>query len=242
MTNHLHPRDAIRSESANRPARLIAIGDIHGHARALQSLLAIIDPAPPDCLVFLGDYVDRGPDTRGVLDTILELIDSSRCVVITLRGNHEEMMVDALSRPSAVAPWLTHGGQAVLASYGVRDVTEIPAKHQQFLRALERFYETDDYFFLHANYAPNWRVSEHDSRTSFWLPLDEIPARHYSGKTAVLGHTPQASGQILDAGHVICIDTGCGFGGLLTAYDVHAKTSWQVTEAGMVVTRPQPSR
>ncbi|MFM7846303.1 MAG: metallophosphoesterase family protein [Planctomycetota bacterium] len=208
------------------------MGDIHGHAAALRTLLEFIAPTPADTLVFLGDYVDRGPDTKGVIDLLLQLIDSQSCAVITLLGNHEEMLLQAIQRPSAVAAWLQHGGQEVLRSYGVADVTAIPAHHQQFLRSLRRYYETDDFFFLHANYAPNWRVSEHDSRTSLWLPLDSIPAQHYSGKTAILGHTPQTSGMILDAGHVICVDTGCGFSGPLTAYDVYSRTSWQVSQSG----------
>jgi serine/threonine protein phosphatase 1 len=220
------------TQASNGRSRLIAIGDIHGHAAALRALLGRIDPTPGDTLVFLGDYVDRGPDTKGVIEILVQLIDSQCCSVIPLLGNHEEMLLQAIDRPSAVAAWLQHGGDQVLASYAITDVTAIPTRHQQFLRSLQRSYETDQFFFLHANYAPNWRVHEHDSRTSLWTPLEEIPARHYSGKTAILGHTPQPAGNILDAGHVICIDTGCGFSGPLTAYEVHSRRSWQVSQLG----------
>lgn len=216
------------------PTRTIAIGDIHGHSAALTALVAVIDPQPSDTIVLLGDYIDRGPDSRGVLEQIIEL--GKRCHTVPLIGNHEEMMIRARTGQNALQVWLTNGGDAALRSYGdVEDFSRIPPVHFDLLMSLRRFHETDTHFFIHANYAPNWRLDQHDSTTALWLPLTDLPGPHYSGKIAILGHTPQQEGRVLDLGHLVCIDTGCGFGGLLTALDVESGRLWQVDELGREV-------
>ena len=214
--------------------RTIAIGDIHGHLQSLDGLIAAIAPTENDTLIFLGDYIDRGPDSKGVIERILEL--QGHCKVVSLLGNHEEMLLDALSNERSLHCWLENGGDAALDSYGSgRDISCIPATHRDFLNQLVMYYETETHFFVHANYAPNWPLAQHDSRTALWLPLTEIPAPHYSGRIAVVGHTPQPAGKILDAGHLICIDTGCGFGGCLTALEVSTEKTWQCSERGTMI-------
>lgn len=213
--------------------RLIAIGDIHGHRRALESLLDRVQPCREDTLVFLGDYIDRGPDSRGVLERIAKLQAAQR--VIPLLGNHEAALLEARQRDSARQFWLSPacGGQATLDSYGTAaDLEAIPAAHWRFLERLPLVHETDTHFFIHANYAANWPLDQHDSRTALWLDLSDLPGPHYSGKMAIVGHTPQLDGALLDAGHLLCIDTGCGFGGWLTALEVHSGDVWQVDEQG----------
>lgn len=211
--------------------RTIAIGDIHGHASALAAIIDAVDPQPVDTVVLLGDYIDRGPDSRGVLQLVLGLTE--RCQLVPLLGNHEEMLLHARTSGSALSVWLAHGGDATLRSYGSsEDLEGIPTKHFQFLSALRRYYETETHFFIHANYAPNWRLDQHDSKTALWLPLTDLPSRHYSGKTAVVGHTPQPKGRVLNLVYLLGIDTGCGFGGLLTAVDVGTGEQWQVDETG----------
>ncbi len=211
--------------------RTIAIGDIHGHASALAAIISAVEPQPQDTLVFLGDYIDRGPDSQRVLQLILGLIDC--CQVVPLLGNHEEMLLQVHRFGNSVSAWLEHGGDATLRSYDSSEQLEgIPATHLHLLGTLRRYYETESHFFMHANYAPNWRLDQHDSKTSLWLPLTDLPRRHYSGKTAVVGHTPQGDGRILDIGYLLAIDTGCGFGGLLTALDVDTGQMWQVDESG----------
>lgn len=213
--------------------RTIAIGDIHGHAMALKALVLAIEPQPDDTLVFVGDYVDRGPDSRGVLNQLIEL--GERFKVVALMGNHEESMLAARTRESSLEFWLSPicGGQATLQSYGsALDLSLVPPEHFRFLEGLRRYHETDTHFFIHANYAPNWRLEEHNSRTALWLNLKDLPGPHYSGKIAVVGHTPQMDGKILDLGYLKCIDTGCGFGGVLTALDVASGRIWQVDEQG----------
>ncbi len=96
--------------------RTIAIGDVHGCSVALAAVLRAIDPQPEDVIVPLGDYVDRGPDSKGVLDQFLAW--SARCTLIPLAGNHEEMLLDNLEHPHEPDAWLMYGGQATLDSYG----------------------------------------------------------------------------------------------------------------------------
>jgi serine/threonine protein phosphatase 1 len=216
-----------------KPPRTIAIGDIHGHATALKALVLAIEPQSDDTLVFLGDYVDRGPDSRGVLNQVIEL--SERLKVVPLMGNHEESMLAARTRQSNLEFWLTPicGGRTTLQSYGpTLDLSLIPPEHFRFLEGLRRYHETDTHFFIHASYAPNWRLDQHNSRTALWLDLKNLPGPHYSGKIAVVGHTPQMDGKILDLDYLMCIDTGCGFGGVLTALDVTGGQIWQVDEQG----------
>ena len=217
--------------------RVITVGDIHGHARALTALVELLRITPEDTLVTLGDYVDRGPDTKGVLDHLIEL--QSRCQLITLMGNHEEMMLGAGEGRSDFEFWMKFGGDAALDSYGPgRVMTQVPRAHWEFLRRLPLYHETDGHFFVHANYAPNQPCSQQSSQVLLWLDLADLPGRHYSGKTGIVGHTPQNSHQVLDLGYLKCIDTGCGHGGLLTALDVHTGQIWQVTEDGREVCCP----
>src|SRR5437588_8450863 len=96
--------------------RTIAVGDVHGCSAALAALVRAIDLTELDTLVFLGDYIDRGPDSRGVLEQVIALAE--RCVVVPLLGNHEEMLLAALEGQSDLHYWLNFGGMATLASYG----------------------------------------------------------------------------------------------------------------------------
>ena len=213
--------------------RIIAIGDIHGHARALAALLRLIQPQPNDTVVTLGDYVDRGPDSKGVLDQLIEL--ENRCHLVSLMGNHEEMMLGAREGRDNFKFWMQFGGDAALDSYGPgRSVELVPWEHWAFLKKLRLYYETEGHFFVHANYYPNRPFQEQDTQTLLWRPLEgsDVPGRHYSGKTAIVGHSPQMNGKILDLNHLVCIDTGCGHGGPLTALDITSGRIWQVDETG----------
>jgi len=215
-----------------RCGRLIAIGDIHGHAAALEALLQRIAAQSEDTIVTLGDYVDGGPDSKGVLDQLIAL--EARCKLVPLRGNHEEMMLGARHARSDFEFWKNCGAVATLDSYGdTGRLDQIPAAHFSFLERCVDDFEIDTHFFIHANYFPNRRLKDQDHRTRFWLSLrDEMPGPHFSGKTAVVGHTPQLQGRILDLGYLNCIDTGCGYGGYLTARDVNTGELWQVDEQG----------
>ena len=211
--------------------RTFAVGDIHGHAEALAALLRLVGPHPDDTLVFLGDYVSRGPDSRGVLQTVMDL--RQHCQVVALLGNHEEMLLDARRDPESLALYVAVGGDADLVTPLAGQVDRsLTREHWAFLEGLRLCHETNTHFFVHANYAPNRHLCDQDRQTALWLPLDPPPGPHFSGKTAVVGHTVQIEGTVLNLGHVMCIDTGCGFGGLLTAYEVDSGEVWQVDERG----------
>jgi len=211
--------------------RAIAIGDIHGHAAALAGLLRLVEPRPADTVVFLGDYVSRGPESREVIQTVIDL--GRRCRVVALRGNHEEMLIDARRDPAALAAWVDVGGDSTLVAPRASEAWGgLDEAQWTFVAGLSIVHESDEHFFIHANYAPNRPIAEQDAQTAHWLPLEPPPGPHYSGKKAIVGHTPQLDGTVLNLGHVICIDTGCGFGGLLTAFDVGSGRFWQVDERG----------
>jgi serine/threonine protein phosphatase 1 len=219
------------------PARTIAIGDVHGCSRALEFLLAAIRPRPGDVVVTLGDYVNRGPDSRGVLDRLIAL--ERECTLVPILGNHDEQLLAAVAgEPGAVFDWLDMGGGATLASYDALRITEaelvrIPAAHLAFLERCRDFHETDTHIFVHAQYDPDRPMTEQSPHELRWESLrSDTPGPHISGKTVIAGHTSQKTGETLNLGHLVCIDAYCYGGGWLTALDVHTEDVWQVNRQG----------
>jgi serine/threonine protein phosphatase 1 len=213
--------------------RTIAIGDIHGCSLALSVLLEQIRPAREDRIIFLGDYVDRGANSRNVIEQILSL--QQHCEVITLLGNHEVLLQSARESPEPNDFWLQQcGGNETLISYG-GSFADIPESHWEFVRNCRRYYETERHFFVHANYVPDQPIAEQPEQMALWQHLTTFtPMEHQSGKIAVVGHTPQRTGNILNIGHLICLDTGCFLGGWLTALDIESGQVWQVSKYGEV--------
>lgn len=218
--------------------RVIAIGDIHGCSRALEVVVRAVDPRPSDTLVLLGDLVDRGPDTRGVLEQVLDL--SKKCQVVGIMGNHEEMLLDVLVHKRPPDHWIRFGASDTLDSYGFcGDLRVIPASHLDFLSSCRDYFETDSHFFVHANYDARLPLEDQSGRVLRWIPLQtSLPAQHVSGKTAIVGHTASRSGDIFDVGHLVCIDTYCYGGGWLTAMDVGTRQKWQADLEGRLRAQP----
>ncbi|GAC1341181.1 MAG: metallophosphoesterase family protein [Isosphaeraceae bacterium] len=226
------------------PSRVIAIGDIHGCVRALDALLDEIGPLADDVIVTLGDYVDRGPDSRDVIDRLISL--SERCRLIPLLGNHDQMFLEA--RPGGryalldvdSVPhdlWLAIGGDATLASYNDSgDMSRVPPQHFAFLEGCREWYETDTHLFTHANYLPEIPIEEQPDWVLRWESLRErIPGPHVSGKIFIVGHTSQKHGEIIDLDHLICVDTYCHGGGYLTGLEVGTGRIWKVDRDGKPV-------
>jgi serine/threonine protein phosphatase 1 len=213
--------------------RLIAIGDVHGCAEALRSVLGAVVPQAEDVVITLGDYVNRGPDTCGVIEQLLEL--RQHCQLIPLMGNHDARLLAVVAGESPVDTWLEKGGRQTLRSYGMaRDPRKLPREHLAFLQGCRKYYLTETHFFAHANYRPERDWEAQDDDTLLRLSLrDYVPGPHPSGKVAIVGHTPQRSSQPLDLGHLICLDTGCCYGGLLTAMEVGTRQLWQADEPGV---------
>lgn len=210
--------------------RVIAIGDIHGCARAFDTLLRQIRPKQADTIITLGDYVDRGPESAQVLDIMNVLI--ADCKLIPLIGNHEIMMLNAARRSADQAMWLKYGGKETLDSYGGR-MSNIPSDHWMFLKHCVRLYETETHFFIHANYLAQMPLAEIPDDFAFWQHTDvEIPGPHMSGKIGVVGHTPQSDGMVKHLGHLVQLDTYCFGGGWLSAMEINTGEVWQANQAG----------
>ncbi len=197
--------------------RRFVIGDVHGCSKALRTIIEKISPNHEDQLIFLGDLIDRGPDSRGVIDLMLKLSRSTR--VVCLRGNHEVMLLGVLLGGCDPTIWLQSGGAATVASYG-GSLERIPPAHLAFFRSMRAHYETETEAFIHAGYEADVPIEKTDDSNRYWNHLEEVPVPHISGKRVYVGHSPQAGGEIRDAGHVVYVDTYCYGGGWLTALDL----------------------
>lgn len=208
-----------------------AIGDIHGCSRALGGLLDYIKPDASDLVITLGDYIDRGDDSRGVIDHLLDLPNSTNWIGI--RGNHEQMLLNVLDGAMKAQPWLDYGGASTLASYGVSNPKDIPDAHLEFLNQLIDSVETEDFFLTHACYDPALSFSEQPPELLRWRHLyDGVPQAHQSGKTVIVGHTPSRDGEVLDLGHLVCLDTFCHGGGWLSIMELKSRAVWQFSKWG----------
>jgi len=210
--------------------RVLAIGDVHGCARALSLILESVSVERSDTVVLLGDLVDRGPDSRGVLERVMFLEGECRVVLVT--GNHEEMMLSGL-HGSSRDEWLKWGGRATLDSYGGR-VEDIPEDHRQWLSGGVDYFETDHEICIHANLEPGVPLSEQRAEWLRWTHLTGREEAHASGRRIVCGHTPQPIGLPLVTDGWLCIDTLCWAGGFLTCVDLASNEIWQAQESGTV--------
>ena len=204
--------------------RLLAIGDVHGCLNALQTLDHELAFGPDDKIIALGDYVDRGPNSKGVIEFMIQL--RARAQLVALRGNHEIMMLQARGGIEAALAWLSVGGEATMASYNAKNLSDIPLSHWQFFEATQAIYETKSHFFVHANVVPSLPLSEQGPNV-YWQRFwgDEPP--HCSNKIMVCGHSSQRSGVPLNIGHAVCIDTWVYGEGWLTCLDVESGNYWQ---------------
>lgn len=224
--------------------RLLTIGDIHGHTNALNALLDELNPTSSDKLVFLGDYVEKGPDVAGTLELLSTLSQDYEWVF--LRGNHDQMMLDAYRNPSAFAVWECLSGDDPLSSYGSGATEEllrsVPDHHIRFLadRCCD-FHETDSFIFVHAGIRAHVTPSAEEVERLQWMVLSSATA-HNSGRTVVCGHSSQESGRIADCGHTIFIDTGITKGKYLTCLDLGDFSYIQASSEGKILKGFLPNR
>lgn len=239
---------------------IYAIGDIHGHAAELDRVLDLIeaDGGARQKAVFLGDYTDRGPDSRGVLERLIEGKKAGRDWV-TLKGNHDRLFEWFMEEEPRQDPhmligfhWFHEriGGRETVQSYGldvrptkrVKELHEealeiIPQSHQDFLRNLQMTYETDQLFFCHAGIRPEVPLAEQDEEDLVWI-RQEFHA--YTGphpKLIVHGHTPVPVAQ--HYGNRVNLDSGAGFGDPLTVAVFEDEDVFQLTSKGRVRMEPQ---
>ena len=199
---------------------LYVIGDLHGCLAPLQRLLDHLEPdLHRDRLLFVGDYIDRGPDSRGVVDYILQLRARYPAGnIICLRGNHEVMLLNFLAGRDREL-FLLNGGLSTMEDYWGEDWDEqpelvLPLDHQRFYRELLPFYATPHYIFVHAGLKPGWSLQQQAEEDLYWIRGEFIASTEDFGRRVVFGHTPFKQPLILP--NKIGIDTGLVYGNFLT--------------------------
>jgi serine/threonine protein phosphatase 1 len=201
-------------------ATTYAIGDVHGHLDTLKRLLDRLRPdLKRDRLIFMGDYIDRGPKSRGVVDYVLRLRNQAPPEhVICLKGNHEAMFLDFLQgRESDL--FLLNGGLATVRDYwgdGWENLEELvlPPDHQRFFQELLLYYETPDYIFVHGGLKPGVPLEEQVEEDLLWVRGEFITSMEDFGKKVIFGHTPFRQPLLMP--NKIGIDTGAAYGNFLT--------------------------
>jgi serine/threonine protein phosphatase 1 len=217
--------------------RVFAIGDVHGCADELRALIQKLPLGRDSLVVFLGDYIDRGPDSRGVVDTVLEL--QEYCRVVCLLGNHELMLREFLdgSDPRRVARFIYNGGSATLASYADHDgVFNMSPEHREFYEKLPYHHVEDEHCYVHAGLPTSPEeidVDVHGEEMVWMRRRPGMPEPNYS-KIIVHGHSAIYDVDIQP--RRINIDTACVYGRTLTAIDPHSHEMWHVERS----TAPQP--
>ena len=204
--------------------RVLAIGDVHGCLNQLKTLLARVEPSPSDQIIFLGDYVDRGPDSAGVITFLLDFATKFPETVF-LRGNHEQMFLDYL-RGEDPALFLLNGGEQTLRSYRERGMWPLPSPHYNFLASLSHYFESEHHIFVHAGLRPGTPLAGQSDLDLLWIRGEFLHSDYNWGKTIVFGHTPLQEPLIQT--NRMGLDTGCVYGRRLTCCDVRSGNYWQV--------------
>jgi serine/threonine protein phosphatase 1 len=231
------PKPTVAKSTGGRVA--YAVGDVHGRLDLLRRLVGIIsddharvasDDRP--LLIFLGDYVDRGDDPRGVIDLVLALAQHSAFEVRCLKGNHEEALLQFLADPTSGPVWAQHGGASTLLSYGVQPPADrlnpdgweetrqalavaLPAEHLAFFQGLELSLCLGDYMFVHAGVRHGVDLAEQSEHDLLWIRRPFLEEKRPFDKMIVHGHTP--SEQPFVGANRIGVDTGAYATGVLSA-------------------------
>lgn len=221
--------------------RILVISDIHGELKLFDSLLEKVKyDADEDQLILLGDYVDRGPDSKGVLNRVSEL---KRNGAVVLRGNHDEMMLNVVDGVSgALERWERNGALMTLQSYDSSiESVKLSAgaefeKHISLIREMDYYYETKDYIFVHAGVSPDTPVQKTDPHTFLWIR--ELFYEKYSGdKTVIFGHTPTSAIRqeknhdiYFGENNIIGIDGAATYGGQLNCLELPGKRTHSVAK------------
>jgi serine/threonine protein phosphatase 1 len=197
------------------------IGDVHGCLQMLKKLMKKIEWAPErDRLIFLGDYVDRGEDSCGVVDFVLHISRQSPMVECLL-GNHEQILLDFLSGRDP-STFFLNGGTATLNSYrfGQERFGDllIPGEHVEFMKSLKRWIELDDYYIVHAGFRPGVELEEQNLEDLLWIRDSFIFSDFHFGKRVIFGHTPFSEPLIM--ANKIGLDTGAVYGNKLTCLEL----------------------
>lgn len=224
----------------DQPAgRIYAIGDIHGCVDELGVLIEFLESGSgltsDDVVIFIGDYIDRGPSSMQVIAKLLEWRDASKAQVFFLRGNHEDMLLGFLGFEGHMGSgYLANGGQSCLNSYGIdhaKDPKEIlsqlPEPHVKFFQELQRYIIIGDFVFAHAGLNPLRDLRFQLDDDLYWIRDEFIQNMHYFKKTVVFGHTPFED-VLFHLPYKIGIDTGLVYGNALSCIEVTGEQVFQI--------------
>lgn len=193
--------------------RTFVISDIHGNNVAFRKALKHVKLKKTDRLIILGDFIDRGEDSKGVLDTILLLKDHNFDLVC-LKGNHEQMLLDAFDNVNNLNSWLKNGGEKTLLSFLTSSINKIPSKYIDLIKSFTYYYENDNFIFVHASLNMTIENPFTDIETILW---EREPFKYYDeswikNRKLIHGHSPTAqniiTSSIENKSKIICIDNG----------------------------------
>lgn len=214
--------------------RLIAIGDIHGQLDMLKLLLEKIQPIPSDKFIFIGDYIDRGPDSKGVVNFLLDFKNHFNAVF--LRGNHEDMLLAFLGLDQNAhygEAYLYNGGEYTVRSYAGQNAAftdlknAIPETHLEFFKQLKYYHIVEGFLFVHAGIIPGIPIEKQLTEDLIWVREEFLYFPTRIDKIVVFGHTPLQN--ILWADDKIGIDTGAGYNMRLSAIELHTQKLFSVS-------------
>jgi serine/threonine protein phosphatase 1 len=228
-----------------KPDRLIAIGDIHGELEQLNRLLNTLAPTDQDRFVFLGDYIDRGKNSKGVVEYLIRFREAFPDSVF-IRGNHDQMVLDALiengvitghrlrdqsrayrarASESDIDIFLFNGGKQTLRSYRITHLTDFPNEHIAFLQSTRLWWRFEHFVFVHAGIEQGLPLELQDPFTLMW---ERMSPPGQDGEIHVVGHHPTTDGKPYFEPGRYNLDTGAVYGRTLTACDVLTRKVWQV--------------
>jgi len=242
MLGFLRSRKVLRLPRLPEGIRIYALGDIHGRSDLLKQMFTVIDadiarnPISRPIEVFLGDYIDRGPDSAHTLDLLIER--SLYRETVFLKGNHEAYFLEVLRDPAKLEDWRQFGGLQTLMSYGIQPtlnpdaseqadlisaLTEVmPGGHLSFLQGLKPSFVCGDFFFVHAGVRPGIPLDEQQETDLLWIRNEFLDSDEDFGKFIVHGHTPVRAPDIRPTR--INIDTGAYATGNLTLLTIQGSS------------------
>jgi len=227
------------------------IGDIHGCVAELTRLIESLPLAKRDQVIFLGDYIDRGPDSCGVISYLLGLRQTCSSIdFVFLKGNHEDMLLSYLGyRGQHGEMFLANGGKSTLASYGLNPdeataenvSAAMPSGHLNFFQTLAHCHATDSFFCVHAGINPQKTLAEQTDEEFFWIRNTFIYRSHPLPYTVLFGHTPQPT-VFFDLPYKVGLDTGLVYGNMLTCLELDEKVLFQISRGRKRIHRTSAER
>ena len=222
--------------------RTFVVGDVHGCVDEVERLLDAVQPSTGDTICFLGDYVDRGPSSKRVIERLIRLrTEGPTCIF--LKGNHEDMFLAFLGYSGRYGDaFLWNGGDATLASYGLSGLPgplvaeRLPASHREFLLSLQSHAFVGRFFCVHAGVRPTRPLDAQTEEDLFWIREEFIGAPHPFPYTVLYGHTPQRDVR-LHLPFKVGLDTGLVYGNRLSCLELNHRDLWQIARGGRAAER-----